>query len=64
VIRPGIRRIFRLPLWRRDVAEQELDEEIRLHLELRAEQLERQGMTPETAQAEARRRFGPREEAR
>jgi putative ABC transport system permease protein len=57
VIRPGIRRAFRLPIWRRDLADQELDEEVRLHLELRAEQLERKGMTPEAARAEARRRF-------
>jgi putative ABC transport system permease protein len=57
VIRPGIRRLFQLPLRRRNHTEQELDEEIRLHLELRAEQLERRGMTPEAARAEARRRF-------
>jgi predicted permease len=64
MIRPGIRRILRLPLRSRDVAEQELDEEIRLHLELRAEQLERQGLAPEEARAEALRRFGPPVEAR
>jgi putative ABC transport system permease protein len=64
MIRPGIRRLFRLPIWRRDLAEQELDEEIRLHLEMRAEQLERQGLPPEAAREEARRRFGPMDEAR
>jgi len=64
VIRPGIRRILRLPIRRRDLAERELDEEMRLHLELRAEQLEREGLSPEEARAEAWRRFGPPVEAR
>ncbi|MDQ3604915.1 MAG: permease prefix domain 1-containing protein, partial [Gemmatimonadota bacterium] len=64
MIRPGIRRILRLPLRSRELAEQELDEEIRLHLELRIEQLERQGLGPDEARAEALRRFGPPEEAR
>jgi predicted permease len=64
VIRPGIRRVLRLPFRSRDLAEQELDEEIRLHLELRIEQLERQGLAPEEAREEALRRFGPPEEAR
>lgn len=63
MIRPGIRRLFRLPIWRRDLREQELDEEVRLHLELRAEQLERQGMTPAAARAEARRRFDAGDES-
>lgn len=64
MIRPGIRRLFRLPIRRQDLADQELDEEIRLHLELRAEQLERQGLSPDAARAEAARRFGPLDEAR
>jgi hypothetical protein len=64
VIRPGIRRILRLPLRSRDFAEQELDEEIRFHLEQRIEQLESRGLGPEEARAEALRRFGPPEEAR
>ncbi|CAN5891249.1 ABC transporter permease [soil metagenome] len=64
MIRPGIRRLFRLPLRRRDLIEEELEEEIRLHLELRTEQLERQGLPPEQARAEAMRRFGPMDEAR
>jgi predicted permease len=63
-IRPGIRRLFRLAVRRRDLAEQEADEEIRLHLALRAEQLAREGLTPEAARAEAERRFGPVDEAR
>lgn len=63
MIRPGIRRLFRLPIRRKDLTERDLSEEIRLHLDLRAEQLEQQGLSPEDAQAEARRRFGPAEEA-
>jgi putative ABC transport system permease protein len=59
VIRPGIRRLLRLPLSPRELAEHETEEEMRLHLELRAEQLERRGLSPEAARAEARRRFGP-----
>ena len=60
MIRPGIRRLFRLP--GRPPAE--VDDEMRLHLELRAEQLEREGLEPEAARAEARRRFGDLEAAR
>ena len=64
MIRPGIRRLLRLPIRGKDLAEQDLDEEIRLHLEMRAEQLERQGLSPEAARHEAVRRFGPADEAR
>lgn len=64
MIRPGIRRLFRLPPRSGEVRLDELDEEIRLHLELRAERLVEQGMAPEAARQEALRRFGPREEAR
>ena len=63
-VRPGIRRLFHLALHRRAVARDEVDEEIRLHLRLRAEQLVREGLSPEVARAEAQRRFGPPEEAR
>ncbi len=45
--RPGRRRI-----------EQELDEEIRFHLERTQEELEGRGMSPEAARHEAERRFG------
>ncbi len=38
--------------------DRELDEEQRFHLEARADQLVRQGVTPEDAAAEAARRFG------
>jgi putative ABC transport system permease protein len=64
VIRPGIRRLLHLPARGRRVREAELDEEIRLHLELRAERLVEGGMSPEAARAEARRRFGSEDEAR
>jgi putative ABC transport system permease protein len=63
MIRPGIRRLFHLPGRGRGVTREELDEEIRLHLELRVEQLRARGMSEEAAWAEARRRFGPEDEA-
>jgi len=64
VIRPGIRRLFHLRLRRRDVVERETREEIESHLAARAEELERQGLTPEDAKAEAIRRFGSLDLAR
>jgi predicted permease len=39
-----------------------MEEEIQLHLELRAERLRREGLSAEEALAEAKRRFGSREE--
>ena len=41
-----------------------VDEELNLHLELAAEELEAEGMDPEEARAEARRRFGDLETTR
>lgn len=64
MIRPGIRRVLRLPIRRRDLTDHDFDEEVRLHIELRAEQLQRQGMSAAAARAEAQRRFGPGEESR
>src|SRR5690242_18892733 len=61
-IRPGIRRLFRLP-GRRD-AQREADDEIRLHLELRTQQLIAEGMAPRDARREAEDRFGRVDEAR
>lgn len=55
-IRPGIRRLLRL-VTRRSM-EQDADEEIRLHLQLRVRQLIDEGMAPADAGAEAQRRFG------
>jgi hypothetical protein len=39
-------------------AEGEVDEEIAFHLEMRAAELVRQGLRPDQARQEARRRFG------
>ena len=38
----------------------DIDEELALHLELRAEELEKQGLTKEQARREAAKLFGPR----
>ena len=45
-------------LLRREQFDRELDEEMRLHMQLRAEEQARQGTTEEEARAAARRRFG------
>jgi predicted permease len=50
-------RRLRSRFWRLAPRE-EVDAELRFHLEMRARELERQGFTPEAALAEARRRFG------
>jgi len=63
-IRPNVRRLFRLGVRDRELIERETDAEIAEHLRRRAEQLERQGLSPEAARAEALRRFGPLEQAR
>jgi predicted permease len=63
-IRPGVRRLFRLATRRPDSVRAEADEEIRLHLRLRTEQLIREGLSPGAARAEAERRFGSLDEAR
>ena len=56
-IRPGVQRLVRLAFRRPDRTTDEASEELRLHLELRVEQLVARGLTPEAAQAEATRRF-------
>jgi len=60
MIRDGIRRAFALALrgGRRDRWEREVEDEIQLHLTLRAEQLLAEGRAPAEAYAEAVRRFG------
>jgi predicted permease len=63
-IRPGIRRLFRLAVRRRDGVADEMDDEIRLHLQLRVQQLVAEGMSADAARAEAERRFGAIDEAR
>jgi putative ABC transport system permease protein len=64
MIRRGIPRLFRLALRRRDRWEREVEDEIKLHLALRAEQLTAQGADPDEAYREALRRFGPLSESR
>ncbi|HSJ74875.1 MAG TPA: ABC transporter permease, partial [Gemmatimonadales bacterium] len=55
--RSGPRRIFRFPL--RGQVEQDVDAELRFHLDMRIEDLiEEEGMTPAAAREEALRRFG------
>jgi predicted permease len=61
---PRVRRAFRLPLHRPDIAEAHTDDEIRSHLEMRIEALMARGMSREQAEAEALRRFGPLPDAR
>ncbi len=61
-IRPGIRRLFRLA--GRSDANREADDEIRLHLQLRIDELVASGMSPDEARAEAERRFGSVDEER
>jgi predicted permease len=56
-LRPNVRRLFRLAVRRRALREADVDDEIRLHIDLRAEQLVRDGWTPEAARVEARHRF-------
>jgi predicted permease len=58
VIRPGIKKLFRLAFHRREDAVRDVSDEIRLHVELRTEQLIGGGMSPDAARAEAARRFG------
>jgi len=64
MIRPGVKRQFRLALRRRDVVDEDIEAEIALHLELRIRQLEATGLSPAQARLEARRRFGALPEAR
>jgi predicted permease len=51
------RRLLRLAV-RPPAPEQDVDEELRFHLELSAERLVQEGMSPEAAREEALRRFG------
>ncbi|MDA0329691.1 MAG: ABC transporter permease [Gemmatimonadetes bacterium] len=57
------RRLFRLPT-RREGLRDEVDEELRFHLEECAAKYERAGMSPAEARAEAERRFGDIERVR
>ena len=55
---PSFRRLFRFPWRTARQIEREVDEELQLHLELRAEELVESGLTPEAAREEAARQFG------
>ena len=56
---PGVRRLFRLATGR-STGEEDLEEEVRLHLDLLTEELVAEGMEPAAARREAERRFGDR----
>ena len=55
--RPGVRRLFRLVLYDRWTTRRDVEEEIRLHVELRTEELLAGGMDPGRARREAERLF-------
>ena len=57
-IRPRVRRAFRLALRRRDLTKDEIDEELRFHVDSRVEQLMARGLTREEATRSAHERFG------
>jgi putative ABC transport system permease protein len=59
----GIRRLFRLPPTRERII-RDVDDEVSLHLELRADELRALGMSDDEAKAEALRRFGDHDEFR
>lgn len=60
---PRYRRLFRLPP-RVTHLEHDLDEELRFHIDMRAEELRVRGMSPDAARAEAMRQFGDLDDAR
>ena len=62
-IRPGIARLFRLAIREPERARADADDEIALHLALRIQQLQREGLSAAEARAEAERRFGDLDEA-
>jgi len=64
MIRAGIRRAFHLAIGERRRWERDVEDEIKLHLALRVEQLIERGMPPDDAYREAIRRFGPLTESR
>src|SRR6187397_2475747 len=54
----GIPRQFRFPWRTRTQIEREVDDELEFHIAMRAEELERAGMSAEAARREALRAFG------
>lgn len=61
---PRRRRLFRLPFGGAGRIKDEVDEEIRFHIEKRAARYEAEGMSASEARAEAERRFGDVESVR
>lgn len=61
---PRFRRLFRLEARSRVGTAREIEDEIESHIALRAEELVRQGLSPEAARAEAMNRFGDLDAAR
>ena len=62
MLRPGIPHAFRLALRGRNRLARAVRDEIEMHLDMLAEHLEREGLSPDAARAEALRRFGPPDE--
>lgn len=60
---PGIRRVMRIS-WSRTGIDREIDDEIRFHLDARAEELRHAGLSLEEAQARARHEYGDVDESR
>ncbi|HYW31528.1 MAG TPA: ABC transporter permease [Gemmatimonas sp.] len=64
-LKPGVRRLFRLARRRpANASADDVDDEIRFHLEQRVAQLVAGGLDPDRARQEAERRFGDLTEAR
>ena len=59
MLRPRVRRAFRLAIQRPELTEHDVDAELRFHLDMRVEQLVARGWSPAEAESEARRRFSP-----
>jgi putative ABC transport system permease protein len=57
-LRPFFRRLA--TLWRGEAVRNEIDEELRFHVEMRASENLQRGLAPEEARRNAERRFGPR----
>ena len=58
MVRPRVRRLFRLAVRRPAQAAAEMDDEIRFHIDMRVSQLVARGWAPDAARAEAMRLFG------
>src|SRR5690349_22252524 len=59
MVRPRVRRLFRLAIRQPARAVAEMDDEIRFHLDMRVAQLVARGWPHDAALAEAHRLFGP-----